>query len=496
MIKVFDPNGWSWERPIAHLIKVSSRGLVGADRSEFIKLAGDTAPAFVGLIDHVKFAKDEVPVHLIALGATEHWGSNRNGDGWKEATAKDRHHTFVSHARPFRNHNNKPKNGKEPPAYGVVKASAYNNAMHRVELLLGLNASKEAAERNHGFIADSELAKLEKDGSYAVSMACGLPWDECASCHHRARKPEEYCLGVHEGGQCKYGGCRHNLTKVADDGFVLHVDNPNCTFFDISHVFRPADRTAYAAPADWLQKAASHEFVPGAVLARELGLTLPSHLIGDPTMPLHQQAQVKLAMALAAVEQQAVDPSLARAADPAYQPALSDQDWMALGQPGTHKAASALHALNSLKVLLNLDDFARWTGRSEAVKTAAQLLPGIYTQLVGSDRIEALVAKSPWYTTADCPTPMQRKLAHDLAASRSLHTLAVQDRAMLHSLRQAEAPNLKTTFWNEKLAADQTAGAVLAEDYAAYQLAALTQMAAFDSDFKLTARLAVAQNKL
>ena len=79
-------------------------------------------------------------------------------------------------------------------------------------------------------------------------MACRIPFDVCSGCGHKARTRAEYC----KAATCKYGGCHDNLGKIAADGHILHVDNPNPSFFDISNVFRPADRTAYGVKADWL----------------------------------------------------------------------------------------------------------------------------------------------------------------------------------------------------------------------------------------------------
>ena len=170
MVKVVSPSGWEWDRPVALPLKLSSRGLRGNDRVEFLKYASHV---FLPYIDQIKVAKDEVPVHLIALGASEAYGPNRNGDAFKEAACKAYHDTFVKFAKWYRNHKNKAHQGD--PFYGYIKQSAYNDAMRRVELIAMLNAEKSAAERNGGFVADQELEKLAKDEDIPVSMACALP---------------------------------------------------------------------------------------------------------------------------------------------------------------------------------------------------------------------------------------------------------------------------------------------------------------------------------
>jgi intein/homing endonuclease len=170
MVKVVSPSGWDWDRPVALPLKLTGRGLRGNDRREFLKYASHV---FLPYIDQIKVAKDEVPVHLIALGASEAYGPNRNGDAFKEAACKQYHETFVKFAKWYRNHKNKAHQGD--PFYGYIKQSAYNDAMRRVELIAMLNAEKSAADRNGGFVADQELEKLAKDEDIPVSMACALP---------------------------------------------------------------------------------------------------------------------------------------------------------------------------------------------------------------------------------------------------------------------------------------------------------------------------------
>jgi hypothetical protein len=168
-IKFVSPSGWEFDRQIVVPVKIGSRGLIGNDRRDFLKTASHS---FLPQIDNYKFASDEIPVHLIALGASEAYGPNRNGDAFKEATCKKYHDTFVKFAKFFRNHKNKPERGD--PFYGHVKASAYNDDMRRVELLCALNATKAAADRNGGLVADTEVEKIARGEDFPVSMACVL----------------------------------------------------------------------------------------------------------------------------------------------------------------------------------------------------------------------------------------------------------------------------------------------------------------------------------
>lgn len=164
-IKLLTPGSQDFGEPVMQQVKLSRNGLRGADLNQFVKRA---SVQFMDKLAGIKWLPGEVPVHLIALGAGEYYSENRNGDFFSEKACRERHDTFKKHAKCFRNHDNKPHSKH----YGIVKESAYNEDMHRVELLVALNGTKEAAERNGGYVADEELQKLADGGDYSVSMAC------------------------------------------------------------------------------------------------------------------------------------------------------------------------------------------------------------------------------------------------------------------------------------------------------------------------------------
>jgi hypothetical protein len=492
MVKIVDPRGWNWDRPIAQLIKVSSRGLRGEDRNALLKTASHE---FVDTIDKMKVAKDEEPVHVIALGASEAYGPNRNGDGFKEATCKRRHDTFVKHGRWYRNHKNKdPKK-----SYGYIKKSAYNDPMRRVELLCMLNKTKEAAERNGGLVADLEIEKLAADEDLPVSMACRVSHDVCSGCGHKARTRDEYCTG----STCKYGGCRENLTKVAADGHILHVDNPDPSWFDMSKVYRGADRIAFGHKADYLQKAASAtDFMGGAELAEALGVEAPIGVILGQDQPYMWngaiELQTKIAYGLSQLEKKAqlVNGDTARSLDLGIRPGINDGMCAILGAPGTEKSSEALGALAEQKIILPLRDFARWLSKSAAVDAASALLPGLFGRLIDSESLQQRLQYSRFAVSGKTASLVQRTLASNLAPSLSFSADAVRERSMLSCIRNRHTPNLKNTFVNEKIASDYPGAVDLAEDYGLYVLAALEKIAAFDQEFMLTGSLVLAQNRI
>lgn len=197
---------------------------------------------------------------LLAMGAEETYGPNRNGDGFSEfpvpargKEASDRgerwwiapgqeltktYRTFETNpARTFRHHQN-----KDPEkSSGYVKRAFWNPRMHRVELLAVVDNEK-----------DAEWVERVEQGEFpAVSMGCRIKYDVCSRCGNKAPSRADYC--------------KHALAmnQVNPDGTKNFVYNPDSDFFDISRVFRPADRIGYT-----LKKVAD---VASVRLAADLG---------------------------------------------------------------------------------------------------------------------------------------------------------------------------------------------------------------------------------
>ena len=157
---------------------------------------------------------------VLALGASEWYGPNRNGDGFREEELVRRHRTFETDAHVYRSHVN-----KDPAkSFGKVVKSFYNNDMHRVELVLEIDNEK----------APDIAEKINKGEQVAVSMGCRIKHDVCSICGNKAPKRDDYC-----------DHAKFQLNDILPDGRLVYVDNPDPTFFDISVVWRPADRTGY-----------------------------------------------------------------------------------------------------------------------------------------------------------------------------------------------------------------------------------------------------------
>jgi len=477
MIKVITPHSQDFGESVSSLIKISSKGLVGSDLSSFIKRAG---AGTANLLKGIEFKPGEQPIHMIAIGSTEAYGPNRNGDGFKEATCRKHHDTFVKHARWYRNHKN-----KDPKAsYGLVKASTYNDKMKRVELIVALNGTKEAAARNGGLLADKEMQKIARgDDNWGVSMACKVAYDVCSGCGNKARNRDEYC----EESDCNYGGCRSNLTKVAADGHVLHVDNPNPTWFDISDVYRPADRIAWVVGH---YKAASGLYVAGgAELAEMAGIEAPdgvwSNTFSDETEKL-----AGLAKDLAAYERTATNFSSAFLS--AVSSTVKPLDFFKKASISGNYPWSACA---NTAILVPIENWLEAKGQKKIASEVKKYLPNIFSRLCGDistiEKVASNRNSNPYKTTS---TEKQSGEAIKQASSNSLSWTYLEPSIRRAIVSGANTP--RTSAGIEKFASYSEQHMELAKAYAIHQLQWIkAASSAIEQEFNY-GRAVVAYNRL
>jgi len=196
-------------------------------------------------------------VHLIAMGASENYGFNKNGDHWARPDLKARHDTFVKCGHFFVEHRN-----RDPKlAIGKIAASGYNDEMDRVELVVH-GCKKKAAEQHE---------RAKRGEPLAFSMSARVPHDVCSCCENHAKSARFYCTHL-----------ANRMTQfVPEFQKFAYARNPQPTFFDISDVRNPADRIAwyleYMLDKDH-QKAASAEFPFSNLVAERIGVGLPTEL--------------------------------------------------------------------------------------------------------------------------------------------------------------------------------------------------------------------------
>lgn len=180
------------------------------------------APKIQDFIANLKPVADKLYALINAMGATEFYGPNRNGDGFYESVLRKFHPSFVDHGNPYMHHLN-----KDPAkAYGKVLLSDYNDVMHRVELIVEYDTTK--LDRKY-------VEKISNGDMVQVSMGCRVPYDICSICGNRAKAPAAYCEHLKSNP---------GLNKMMPDGRRAFAINTEPEFFDISIVTIPADPTA------------------------------------------------------------------------------------------------------------------------------------------------------------------------------------------------------------------------------------------------------------
>lgn len=215
------------------------------------KAAGEIHPEIQAWLSNYKPDDNELVLLVNALGASDYWGQNSNGDytSWEalshacspECAAKHPfddltkkrippygYKTYLK-AHPFIHHRNKDPNR----AFGRVVVSVLNHRMKRVEIVVIIDKAR-AKEFGAGHIVD----RIEAGEYPDVSMGMRVPWDECRICGHRSRTKEDYCRHIRDSA----GNIKFNT--ILPDGRQIGVKNLYPRFFDISFVFIGADKTA------------------------------------------------------------------------------------------------------------------------------------------------------------------------------------------------------------------------------------------------------------
>lgn len=192
--------------------------LIESDRH--VKQASTDTASEKMIRDH-KPDKNHFAVHIVAMGASEPYGFNRNGDWFGRDMLLESHPTFVKHGHLFREHNN----GSPKLKIGDIKAARYNKKLDRVELVVHGDKKK----------AEEEYEKAKSGKVLSGSMSIRVPHDECSCCGNKAKGSQFYCEHL-KRAMTQYLG---KFKKFA------YAINPPGKFFDYSFVKNPADRIAH-----------------------------------------------------------------------------------------------------------------------------------------------------------------------------------------------------------------------------------------------------------
>ena len=465
MLKVVFPHSFVMGVPIARLADIHSRGIDGAWMQK-------RAAVLTKEIADVRPEKDTSVIHLITMGSQEHYGHNRNGDGFNEKAAKYKHpapekgnpghtlldqglsryhQTFLKYAHVYKDHVN-----KDPElASGKVLAEAINPDMHRGELLIRVNNGLWAPE----------LEKLARGEDLAFSMSCKVPYDICTICGHKAANRKEYCDHL-----------TNEMGHVKEGGWQVGAINDRPLFFDISGVFRPADRIAYG-----LQKVAStgempEEFIPSARIAELWGISAPMSVLMDSS-PRPVQEKLAAMQRMAAMEKQieATGRLIGSDVDAGHPTGSMPEE--AIGKMRGCDMNNLMGALASAEICLPVGDFLRYVlgnkydsvaGETDKV---ASLLPGIYSRMLKSgDGVDDVTGMTSYDPGASLVPKAVRDLIELQKSSMSVAAEPVTRRLQLKIIHGNRPDGTEL----RKIASDQTAGKTaswLAKQYAAYQLA-------------------------
>lgn len=217
----------------------------GLTKTAQLEISEKLHPRIQDFVHGFKPTKHGVYVLVNALGASEYWGSNANGDAfpekalihappdWDELSPEEMagvgktweygFPTFMN-AHVFTHHQN-----KDPAkSIGDVVLSVWNPKMHRVELILYIDRSR-CMEQDSLHV----IERLERGEFPDVSMGCKVPFDVCLICGNQSKTRNDYCEHA-----------RQSMNKILPDGRKVAVRNDTPRFFDISIVFIGADKTA------------------------------------------------------------------------------------------------------------------------------------------------------------------------------------------------------------------------------------------------------------
>lgn len=358
LIKFSATDDWNWDtEPVQLIHNVNTLTKAGADKSELQteKTAGQTDAL------------------VIALGAYEGTGANRNGDIFKEASCLEHYKTFIKSGSKGkdgkydgralnRHHKNKP----EDPKYGNIKAAAYNQKMKRIELVIGMDNDKCA----------EEIQKLAEGKQINVSMAAKVAFDKCTWCGYAAKDDNHRCEHI-----------PRQLGEINKRGEMCSMDNIDPKWFELSIVGRPADRIGMS-----LKLASHNSYIKSASDYKVLypGFVAPED--EDSVLKISKYASEKrsLVKKLAAIEKH-IDGVIAEGPKNTKDKYLAEQksklthtdsiSESAMDELRKYEPSKLLRALADQGIVFSAEDFIRYTFGAKALHGAGDLFSKVKTHL-------------------------------------------------------------------------------------------------------------------
>ncbi len=397
-IKIASASDWAGMRN--HLssveVKLSSAGLVGTDAR---KLAAEVGDRFVHEVRKIEDQLDQVNnkyAHIISCGCTECLAPIENADAWGKVALERDMHTYLKHAKCFRDH----INGKNDRYYGRPKVAFFDGERGYGRLLGEYYATEKAArEENakHQYelakIANLECDAIDRGEPIKVSHGTKISHDTCSICGNNAPTRKKYCKAKYEGGDCPLFGCTNGLAKLAEDGRMQFVHNDdNNLFYDISSIGLDKNSSA-AKPTDCFCNRVRYRPKQGSVsrrcrarigLARRADATIPTTRLVMRTLSAHQERMAMVAVKLAECSH---EPGLLF---DDYSVDVSSLRRLVSADPSVKRAA--VQDLAMRREVIGPKVFAKICGAGEALASeVASLVPNVFRVIYENDRIATLV---------------------------------------------------------------------------------------------------------
>jgi len=174
------------------------------------------------IFNDITIKKNHAYLYVIAMGAGDYYGENKNGDFFWEQDLVNYHNKFLT-SGVFIQHDNKDPNKSK----GAVLKSVYNKKMKRVELLIEVKKQ----------LAPDIYNAIERGDRIAVSMGTKVVEESCSYCGHITKDSL--------ANRCEH--LKRQMHQIMPNGVkVCAINHPPLNFFDISIVRRPADTQGYA----------------------------------------------------------------------------------------------------------------------------------------------------------------------------------------------------------------------------------------------------------
>jgi hypothetical protein len=384
--KIIHPDSFDFGMPTVALIDTYSKGF-------HMDALHKRAAEFDNSLNDIKRKDGYTYLHLITTGDSSTYGPNNNGDSFPESSfmfkpflnksaaavrmggGLEEYHnkTFMEFGSVYKDHVNRHKNGT-PSGY-IVKA-AYNKEMHRGELIIGVNNEKWS----------KELQKVANEKPIYFSMAADVKSDCCSACGNRATRLSDYCDHL-----------KNDMLAITKEGHQVYAINDKPLFHDISGVFKPADKIAFA-----LRKVASDRIISSAELATLHGRA-PRVDIMRKYAGVKSSKRVELLCKLAKMEKEIMAVTSDSPMNDLLSPFTGNNGHVDEFDDGTVKklqgqdTGALLGSMKKKMVMMPFETFLKiimgndFDKVSDHVPCAKAALPGVFSRLLEDTGVEELL---------------------------------------------------------------------------------------------------------